>query len=153
MQTGTKEQDYKKCWEELIALFENHIEAKIFLGLWLKYINAIDDIIDEKIVDPKVLLNTFALASQMHSCKFYQTYCNMLWLTENLINDTYGTSVNWERAEEEWKKKHADTMRHCGIAMVFAVILIVHGREVMLQYSDRYKEFVYQDLKLETTTK
>jgi hypothetical protein len=115
-----------------------------FVLQYQDYVHMIDDIIDDKITDPDTILLAFGKSRALFSNVFYQKYIQQLSLLELLINNEYADVVEWEQSSEEWKRRHADALRHCGYNMLFACIAICGGPEVLRKVSGRFRENAHQ---------
>lgn len=121
-------------------------DAIEFLCRYHNYCHAIDDIIDEHITDPEVILAAFMLAADVYNCDFY--LANRHWLLPMIshVTNTYADSVVMERSTEvSWHKTFADAIRNCANDM--AVQVVVHcrgwavGRKLsMLLRTDSYNK-------------
>ena len=131
----------KKLMDRLLVLFKDQPDAYEFVDLYRGYIHLIDDIIDEpNFKTPEHILKLTALASRVFTCKFWLTYGHALIVTEQLINNTYADSVIWEKSTLRYQTTAADTLRHTGLDMFFAVILIVFGRDILREVSAEFRE-------------
>jgi len=121
-------------------LIEHH---RRFVILYNQYVHAIDDIIDEenKRNDPEFILNAFAIANELFSCKFYRDNAHILQPIEFMANNTYADSVAWEKSDEKWKQESARTLRHSGLDVFFAAFCICCGRDKLREISSDMREF------------
>jgi len=125
---------------QLKELFKRRPDALEFLHLYNAYVHLIDDIIDDRCTEPAKILEMQHAARNVFSHPFYQQNIQQLYVVEALNNDTYRTSVEWERGDVEWNRRHAACLRHCGYSMVFAVILITGGQDILTGMSSSFRE-------------
>jgi len=133
----------KKAYHELEQQFKSEPDAWLYVRAMLEYYHAIDDIIDNKITDYRFIIKTFAKASSLYSCRFYQAHAGHLWMVEQMVIEQYEISVGWEKSVEEWKKQHGDCLRHSGITIILAVILLIFGRPTMDEWSTKLRELCH----------
>lgn len=128
---------------ELTELFVGHEDASEYLYLYGEYCEVMDDLVDEpgrsEDVDRAGLLKI-----KLGQSKYWLKYCHILSFIERFIHHTYFDMVQWERAEEEWKRRDARALNHCSYWMLFAVILIEFGDEVLRKYSLRFREHAHK---------
>ena len=124
-------------------LFKDHPAAREFMCHYVKYINLIDDIIDEK-TDHHEVLRAFAQSHSVFTNPFFIQYRHLLGFLELVINNEYADSVTWEKSGEEWKVRHADAIRHCGLNMLFGVIMILHGYDKLREVSCDLRTFFFE---------
>jgi len=133
--------------QEALCPFPEAIE---FALAYRNLIHAIDDLVD----DPnrptsEALLKVFAQASAVYSLPFWKVNCDKLLIIEQLINNTYADSVLWENdAVVEHKRVASDTLRHTGLDMFFAIILITLGRDKLREFSAPFRQ---QCIELQST--
>lgn len=131
----------QKLLKELNEILIERPEAFEFVVLYRNYIHLIDDIVDEKEFQNSVkLLELQALASRTFTCNFWIRHGQKLIVTEQLINNSFADSVHWEKSETEWKRRDANVLRHAGLDMFFAVLLVEFGYNVMRSFSARFRE-------------
>lgn len=117
----------------------NHPDAISFLLAYCRYCHSIDDIIDNKITNPELVLESFDLASQIFNCNFWRQYAAQLFLVERLINNDYADSVKWEKSQNTWELHQADVLRNAANHMTFAVILLLCGRQALREVSAKIR--------------
>jgi len=120
-------------------MFRDKQEAWMFLLLHSEYTNLIDDLIDEEF-NRERLLKAMYLSSLVYSCDYFIRNRMVLLPIEHQIINTYGDSVEWENCSDERKAKAADTIRHCSQEMVFAVIKLEFGYDMLRQLSSKLRE-------------
>ena len=129
-----------KLMAELQVALTPFPEALSFAIGYKKYIHALDDLIDSpNRPTSEEILAVAALASAVFSLPFWIENHAELLLVEQLINNTYADSVLWESSEIAYKKTSADTLRHAGLDMFFAVILIKLGRNKLREFSPQFR--------------
>lgn len=123
--------------EELV----NHPETLEFISFYRNYIHAIDDLIDNKErPTAEEILNVSAQASRLFSTQFWINHSNLLIVTEQLVNNTYADSVKWENSALQDQRVAADTLRHSGLDMFYAALLITLGRDKLRELSPLFRE-------------
>jgi len=125
--------------ETLQDLFVSKQEAWQFLQLHTQYVHTIDDIIDETF-DKERLLRAMFIASLLYSSDYFvRNRANLLPIEHSVLN-TYADSVDWETSSGEKKLKAADVMRHAQQEMIFAVIKLEFGYDILRQWSGKLRE-------------
>lgn len=114
--------------------------VKEWIELYTIMVHLVDDIIDEP-PNPEVVLKAFSAARLVFSHPVYIQFKTQLNIVDELVNTTYGDSVEWEKSEEAWKRSHADVLRHSGYNMFFAVIYLTCGRDALREVSKSFREF------------
>lgn len=130
-----------KLLEKVQLLLVKYPDAYEFVEHYKDYIHQIDDLIDN--VDrpsSEQVLKAFAKAAHVFSLPFWRANGHMLFILEAIINNTYTDSVDWENSNTSWKRSDAAALRHIGIEMFFAVILLTHGRETLREISLEFRE-------------
>ena len=129
--------------EHIRDILRNYPDALNFLFAYIDYIHAIDDIIDEpdKRNDDAFILRTFAMSAQIFAFPFYRQFGDKLALIDNIINNEFADTLIWGQSSEEWKRRHADVMRHCGYNMFYAVVWICCGYDKMREISAKFREW------------
>lgn len=122
-------------------------EAMHFLLTWAEYCHALDDIVDGDRTDPEHIIRTAGMLPVVlftHSFFLRSVQiASALRQVALLVANTYADSVAWERSASEWKRRHADVMRHAGNEMVFAVAQIVGGYDHARKLSAAQREVCY----------
>lgn len=117
--------------------------VKFFLA-WNEYCHYIDDLVDGDIErTPESILKMGAMAAAIYSSNFYHRYYTQLYPVVLMITNEYGDSVKWERSNEEWKHRQADTLRHCGNNMLMVIVGIVGGYDAMREVSEMIRTTSY----------
>lgn len=130
---------------ELARDLEQHPETLEFITLYRNYVHAIDDLIDgSNRPTSEEILKVTAMASNLFSTAFWLKHSSLLILTEQLVNNTYADSVFWESASFKEHRVAADTLRHAGLDMFYAAILITLGRDKLREYSLRFRSQCYK---------
>jgi len=125
---------------EVEQLLSTRPEALEFLTLYGEYCHVMDDLVDEA-VTPEMVDKSGLLRMKISLCEYWKKHQRHLWVVERLIHHTYFDCVKWERSTEEWKRTHAKALSHCSYNMLFAVLLLEFGSEVLQKYSLRFREF------------
>jgi hypothetical protein len=115
-------------------------QAYEFLCGWHHYTHLIDDFVD---APPKNAEESaerlgalLAWAAMLYSSPFWVKNVAALSPIVMSVTNTYIDSVRWEQAiRPQWQKTVADTLRHSGNDMVFAVAAICGGWAHMRQFS------------------
>lgn len=115
-------------------------EAYEFAKRYKDYVHSIDDLIDgpNRPTFEEILKND-ALASELFTMPFWRQFGPSLIVLEQVINNCYADSVEWENDALEFKRRDAMVLRHAGIEMFFAVILLTAGRESLRKISSRFR--------------
>ena len=135
-----------KLMEKLFDLLLPFPEAGAFALAYRDYIHAIDDLIDdENRPSPEALLKVFAQAGELFSMPFWLKYGAFLAILEQIINNTYADSVEWEKMPGDhisyhWKKSDSSVLRHAGIDMFFAILYLTVGRDKLREVSSSFRE-------------
>jgi len=136
---NNKEQLDQELLTELKSILETNPEAIDFMALYNDYIHQVDDIIDEN-GSYREVLKMSSLASAVFTTPFWAKYGSQLLLTEQLINIQYKDSVEWESSSEDWMREDAKCLSHAGYNMMFAILLLLRGRDVAARLSSRWRE-------------
>lgn len=99
------------CIEKLFLDHPDGNEAKRFLELWNVYVNAVDDIIDEKITESEFVLRAFNLATELYSTPFYVKYSSILYYNIKSAHHNYADSCLMEKSGIKWQEMQADFLR------------------------------------------
>ena len=129
---------------------KDYPETFDFITQYRVYVHAIDDLIDSKDrPTPEEILSVSAAASRLFSTEFWIKNYSLLIVTEQLVNNTYADSVVWEKSALKADREAANTLRHSGLDMFFAAILLTLGRDKLRSYS---LEFRTQCHKIQSET-
>ena len=130
----------KELIEKIYLMLQPYPEAAAFVIAYRDYIHDIDDIIDEGAKrSSENILRVFARASALFTMPFWQMYGRQLLLVEQTINNTFTDSVEWEKSDVPWKINDSNVLRHCGIDMFYAVILLILGRDALRTISSDFR--------------
>lgn len=133
--------------ELLNKLFNDHPDgqdAKTFLHHYGIYCHNIDDIVDEHVTEPEVILNTHMQALKLFSSNFYRKYQDVLYPCIINIHHTWLDSVAMESSSELWQKEQADVLRLVGIEIKLVVIELLGGYEARRKCSVAVRENTYK---------
>ncbi len=138
----------KEYIEFLKKYLSSDPEALTWLLSYIIYVNAIDDIIDNKFdKDDKmrklIIIRTFELALHVFSSEFYIKNMYMFFPLMKFASNSYMDSVIFEDAKEEWKRNIGDVLRNEANNIVLATIEIVSGIEKRIEASLQLREFSY----------
>lgn len=135
----------KRINQELLQilheLFKDFPEALEFVLAYKEYIHFIDDMVDVK--DFQTVENQLKLQSKaavLYSLPFWRRHVDNLLVLSLIMNNTYLDSVIWEKSEVEWQRRDSFCLRHVGIDMFYAVILITFGRDKLREISLKFRE-------------
>jgi len=120
---------------ELKRLIGHDQFAYNFCMSYMLFCHAVDDIVDDKKVEPEHVLKTWDLATVVFSNPFYIKYSNVLSPLIRASCNMYADSVKYEK-ETDWRKTCADTLRHSGNMVVAAAVELVAGYEAKREISD-----------------
>jgi len=130
---------------ELQQELQPYPETLEFVIGYRNYVHAIDDLIDgPNRPTAEDILKVSAMASCLFSTNFWLKHSNILVVTEQLVNNTYADSVIWESSSFKQYRNAADTLRHAGLDMFFAAILITLGRDKLREYSLKFRTQCYE---------
>ena len=132
----------KELLVELTELFKDRPKAYEFLKLYGEHGELVDDLVDE-IVTPELVEKESRLAHAVSNCEYWRTWQRELYLVSRLVHNQFFDSVKWESAQEEWKRRDAKALSHCGYNMLFSVILIEFGEETLMKFSLRFREHAH----------
>ena len=121
------------------AMFAEKQEAWDFLKLSNAYFEVVDDLIDEP-KDVELIKRCTALAGLFYNHTYWIKHRTTLWIVERLIRCQYLDSVQWEKSEEEWKRRDAKVLSHASVNLVFTVVLIEFGQNVLDDFSSEFRE-------------
>ena len=125
---------------DLELLFSEKPEALIFLRDYVTYCHLVDDMVDEtKDIDRIRRCTTYATC--LYSSDYWARNRQTLYAVDRITHNQYFDAVTWEHSEEEWKRRDARALNHCGYNMLFAVILLEFGEDAMNQWSIKYREY------------
>lgn len=133
----------KQLLTDLTELLVTRIEAAEFLQLYGEYGEAVDDLVDE-VVLPELVEKVDRLRIKIEQCPYWQRNFIPLHVVGQLVHNTYFDSVKWESAKDEWKRRDAKCLSHCGYMMLFAVILLEFGLEKLTEFSLRFREHAHK---------
>lgn len=133
---------YGEIEQKIAAVNEDAVR---FLRAYNIYCGRIDDIIDEELYrnDPEFILETFVLGTELTSGNFYSYYRQLLLPQIHVITSIYADSIKLERSGNPNKERVADTLRHCGLNMLFFVMSIVLGYESLRCYGTDLWDFAW----------
>lgn len=126
--------------EELKILFKDKIQAFSFLCFYLDYVHMVDDLVDE-VKNVELIRQCSKQAAIVFNCDYWINHQRELYLVDRITHNTYFDAVKWEHSEEEWKRRDARALNHCGYNMLFAVILIEFGEQKLQDVSIKFREF------------
>lgn len=124
---------------ELKSLLQDHPDAINFACLYNDYIHAVDDVIDENGSYREVLKVT-SLAACVFTMPFWRQYGSQLLLVDQLNNNQYADSVEWENSDKQWMLSDSKCLSHAGYNMFFAVIILLKGYDILRKISPRWRE-------------
>jgi hypothetical protein len=134
--------DVKDAYKIINEAIGHDQEAVEFVKLYAEYIHAVDDIIDEG-KNPKLILDTFNLATALFSSPFWHKHKDQLLIVDFLINNQYADVVSWEKSNDKWKRREAKALSHVGYNMLFAVIIVVAGRNKLREVSEKFRAWAH----------
>lgn len=121
--------------DEILSPFP---EAYEFAKKYKDYVHILDDLVDEDKGTEKILIAA-SKASELFTMPFWRQFGPSLIVLEQVINNTYADSVEWENDALEFKRRDSMVLRHAGIEMFFAIILLTAGRESLRKISSRFR--------------
>lgn len=150
----TEETFKQQLLDELATALHNQPDALRWLFAYFRYAHYIDDLVDEP-KDEEAIRKTFALAEAMFASDFWRQHGPYLYPVLRTVHFDYFISAEWERSDEEWKRRHADLLRHCGNSVAVAVLALFCDDEQVMRTAKRLKEFshtYHHDYQCEGTT-
>ena len=117
--------------------------AYVFLCQWHEAIHQVDDIVDGDVESKEKTIECFIRLHELYSNPFYRDKEDSLRMVVTLVTNTYADSVEWEKADAEWKRSWADVMRFAGNEMTCAIAYIVGGWNHMRFISRKIKALSY----------
>lgn len=110
---------------------------------YTKYVHFIDDLVDGDIPRSHInILKLTNMAAELHTNPFYCKYASILLVVDSVINSIYLVCIDWEREDaEEWKRRHADVLRHAGLQFFLSVLYIVAGYEALSEVAPLMYEY------------
>jgi hypothetical protein len=114
---------YKNTLDKIHGILCDNEEAYNFIVTYGEYTELVDDAVDEP-KNIEVLEKLTNYASKVFSCNYWHKNGQQLFLVEQVIHLVYFNVVKWETAKEEWKRRDAKALSHCGYYMLFAVLLL-----------------------------
>lgn len=115
------------------ALCKENALAADFVIQAHAWFHAIDDIVDGELPQAtdtgrrQAVVKAFAAGIVVLSHDFYLRNLPALRMSLLQVSQTYALSVEFETSAEEWKRRWADTQRHCGMDLLVAVAMICGG--------------------------
>lgn len=125
--------------EDIKEIFKDHPQAVEFLVLYNEYIHKVDDLIDDN-GSFRDILKVTSMASALYTMPFWVEHGSKLLLVDQLINNQYADSVEWESSKEEWMQQDSKCLCHSGYNMNFAVILMIKGYDSLRKISSKWRE-------------
>jgi len=132
----------KELLAECCKLLEHNQDAVRFILAYGEYIEHIDDLVDEE-KDNNRNRKLLEYSSMVFNSNYWCKYRSQLYLLERMIHNTYFDSVTWETSTDEWKRRDAKCLSHCGYMMLFAVVLIECGEEALNGFTLRFREHAH----------
>lgn len=129
--------------ERSLMLANGNASAAEFLCLWALYCHAIDDVVDGDTKDAEGVIRSFTLAPLVFGHPFYIENISALRVVTLLVSNMYADGEAWKSADEHWRRQFADSYRHAGNEMVFAVALICGGYEHLRSVSEMQRTICY----------
>jgi hypothetical protein len=128
--------------QDMCFMFREKPVAFDWLTKYLEYVQVVDDCVDEP-KDSNSVRDLTKLASLVFNHNYWVQYRANLLLLERITHCTYFDAVIWEQANEEWKRRDARVLTHCGLNMLYAVILIEFGEDKLAEVSLKHREFAH----------
>lgn len=133
----------KALLAELAEMFNGREDAVNFVVAYGNYIEIIDDLVDE-VKDKDRVRKVGEQAALVFNLPYWKKWGHALYYVERIIHNTYFDSVCWEESEEEWKRRDAKCLSHCGYNMLFAIILVEFGEKKLQELSLRFREHAHK---------
>lgn len=113
-----------------------------WLQSYVAFVHNVDDLVDEE-KNYEAIIDTISHGRRLFTDPVYLNFKSELDVVDELSNITYLDSVKWEKAPEQWKRLHADSLRHCGYNMFFAVIYLYCGKQALKEIHTLLREFAH----------
>jgi len=111
--TGSfSEEDAKQLHKEFSEILDRDPSARLFVFQYVRYIHAVDDLIDGDIKGPEAVLKISNSATEVYSNDFYRRNAHLLFIIDTLINNTYADSVQWGGSLHIHEGRHPPGYRH-----------------------------------------
>lgn len=133
----------KELLKELCELFHGKNDAIQFVHMYGEYCEIVDDLVD-KPKDIGLLEKAGRVRMDISNHPYWLLRHQQLAIVERLIHHQYYDMVQWESAEEEWKRRDARALNHCAYNMLFAVILLEFGDEALKKLSLRFRTHAHE---------
>lgn len=138
-----------KTLDEGHIKFLRSLEALVYkdrpdLEEWCLMFTTLAHIIDDVVDEPKSVertLEAFSLSRRVWSHPVYLRWQAQLDVVDELSNSAYIDSEAWSASDENWKKVHADVLRHQAYNVFFALIYLECGRGVLRQVTQHFREY------------
>lgn len=136
-------------FEESHIKFLRELEATVYQGrpdleewclMFTTLVHLADDIVDEP-KDVERTMEAFSLARRVWQHPVYLKWAHILDVIDELNNSAYIDSEVWSKSEENWKKLHADVLRHQCYNMFFALIYLECGRNTLRKVTLHFREY------------
>ena len=111
-------EEYQK---EIADHFENFPEARSFCYHYELLCHAVDDLVDVG-VTKEAVLDSFSLAIDVYSCKFYRDNVSWIYPLCKNLHRVWSASIAWEHSDVAWKAQYADVLRCCGGEMTMGIL-------------------------------
>lgn len=126
--------------DELATALHDQPDALRWIFGYFNYAHKIDDIVDEE-KNHDTIREAFALGEALFASPFWNQHGGYLYPVLRIVHFEYFVSVDWEKADEEWKRIHANEARHAGNSVAIAVVSLFRDDATVLALAKRLKEF------------
>lgn len=137
--------DNSELQERLHKVFNNRRDAYDFAVKYIKHCHAVDDIIDNEDCRPSFVIKSFVDALFVFTHPYFLANLATLKPIAFSVANNFANSCEWEKSDVDWKKKHADILRHAGCDMLDVVVFLVAGYDTMREISPMYREFSHHN--------
>jgi len=128
---------------ELKAFYQKFEAEKPDVIEWCKlyniFVHQLDDVIDEP-KDVERTCRVFSCARRLWTHPVYLKWRHVLDVVDELANSAYLDAEVWKTSPEEWKRHHADVLRHQGYNVFYAIVYLEFGRPTLREISLKIRE-------------
>ena len=114
---------HQEVMAEIEQILSKNEEALLFIASYAKYVEIVDDMVDEEHNKDRVEQLT-DMSAKLFNSNYWTANRERLYLVEKLIHIFYFASTEWETSHEDWKRRDARAISHFGYSMLFAVLLL-----------------------------
>jgi hypothetical protein len=114
-----------------------------FLTAYGHFIELYDDYIDRDKGEISIHTVKDKLVDLLSS-NYWRDNATHLYLVEKLIQLQFADVVKWEQSDEEWMRRDAKALSHCGYNILFAIVILELGIEEAEKFSSEYRKTCHE---------